>query len=86
MRSYPTMREQSTSAVFIRERGGPDYQPWTDSRSGKPRDLQAKAPCASCNNKPVKLTKTKKAALSAGSMKLALIVNGAFFWTPSHDQ
>lgn len=86
--------EDSGRALFIRERGGPDYEPWRDSRPGKPRDLQAKAPCAGCNNtwmnemdnalsvlgpqlvrgKPVKLTKAKKAALAAWSVKLALML------------
>lgn len=42
--------ERSNDALFIRERGGPDYEPWRDSRQGRPRDLQAKAPCAECNN------------------------------------
>lgn len=42
--------ERSNNALFIRERGGPDYEPWRDSRQGRPRDLQAKAPCAECNN------------------------------------
>jgi hypothetical protein len=42
--------EDSHRAVVIRERGGPDYEPWSDWRPGKPRDLQAKAPCAGCNN------------------------------------
>jgi hypothetical protein len=36
--------------AYLRERGGPDYEPWQHARMGKPRDLQAKAPCASCNN------------------------------------
>lgn len=86
--------EGSSNALFIRERGGPDYEPWRDSRRGRPRDLQAKAPCAECNNtwmndmddalkvlgpqlvkgKPVKLTKTKKAALAAWSVKFALML------------
>lgn len=42
--------EGSGGALFIQERGGPDYQPWRSSRQGRPRDLQAKAPCAACNN------------------------------------
>jgi hypothetical protein len=42
--------ERSSNALFIRERGGSDYEPWRDSRPGRPRDLQAKAPCAKCNN------------------------------------
>ncbi len=42
--------ERSDKALFIQERGGPDYEPWHASRQGKPRDLQAKAPCAACNN------------------------------------
>ena len=42
--------EHSTNALVIRERGGPDYEPWRDARRGRPRDLQAKAPCAGCNN------------------------------------
>ena len=42
--------EHSNKAFVIRERGGPDYEPWRDSRRGRPRDLQAKAPCAECNN------------------------------------
>lgn len=33
--------EQSNNALFIRERGGPDHEPWRDSRRGRPRDLQA---------------------------------------------
>jgi hypothetical protein len=86
--------EHSTNAIFIRERGGPDYEPWRDSRPGRPRDLQAKAPCAECNNtwmndmdnalsvlgpqlvkgKPVSLTKAKKAALAAWSVKFALML------------
>jgi hypothetical protein len=36
--------------AYIRERGGPNYEPWQHSRKGRPRDLQAKAPCAACNN------------------------------------
>jgi hypothetical protein len=36
--------------AYLRERGGPDYEPWQHARMGKPRDLQAKAPCAACNN------------------------------------
>jgi hypothetical protein len=30
--------EDSGRAVFIRERGGPDYEPWRASRPGKPRE------------------------------------------------
>jgi hypothetical protein len=86
--------ERSSSALFIRERGGPDYQQWRHARQGTPRDLQAKAPCADCNDtwmndmdnalsvlglqlvkgKPVKLTKAKKTALAAWSVKFALIL------------
>ena len=86
--------EHSTNALVIRERGGPDYEPWRDARRGRPRDLQAKAPCAECNNtwmnemdnalsvlgpqlvrgKPVNLTKAKKAALAAWSVKFALML------------
>ena len=40
----------SSQMAYIRERGGPDHQPWHHSRAGKPRDLQAKSPCAACNN------------------------------------
>lgn len=36
--------------AYLRERGGPDYERWQHARRGKPRDLQAKAPCAACNN------------------------------------
>lgn len=36
--------------AYLRERGGPDYEPWQHARMGKPRDLQAKAPCAACSN------------------------------------
>ena len=36
--------------AYLRERGGPDYEPWQHARLGKPRDLQPKAPCAACNN------------------------------------
>lgn len=42
--------ERSSSALFIRERGGPDYQQWRHARQGTPRELQAKAPCADCND------------------------------------
>jgi hypothetical protein len=42
--------EGSGTMAYIRERGGPDYAPWQHSRPGKPRDLQAKSPCARCNN------------------------------------
>jgi len=42
--------EDSGRALVIRERGGPNYEPWSDSRPAKPRDLQAKAPCTRCNN------------------------------------
>jgi hypothetical protein len=42
--------EQSGNALFIREKGGPDYELWRDTRRGRPRDLQAKAPCSECNN------------------------------------
>jgi hypothetical protein len=42
--------EDSSRMAYVRERGGPDHQPWRHSRAGKPRDLQAKAPCATCNN------------------------------------
>jgi hypothetical protein len=86
--------EHANNALVIRERGGPDYEPWRDSRQGRPRDLQAKAPCAECNNtwmnemdnalavlgpqlvkgKPVKLTKAKKVALAAWSVKFALML------------
>ena len=85
--------EKSNEAVFIHAAGGPDYEPWRHARRGTPRDLQAKAPCAECNNgwmndmdgalsvlgpqlvrgKPVRLTKGKKVALSAWSVKFALM-------------
>lgn len=42
--------EDSGSVAYLRERGGPGYELWRHSRSGKPRDLQAKSPCAVCNN------------------------------------
>jgi hypothetical protein len=89
-----TSGEPSSESLVIRERGGPDYEPWLDSRRGRPRDLQAKAPCASCNNtwmndmdnalsvlgpqlvrgKEIKLTKAKKMALAAWSVKFALML------------
>lgn len=78
--------EPTNKALVIRERGGPDYEPWRDSRRGQPRDLQAKAPCAELDNalavlgpqlvkgKPDKLTKAKKATLAAWSVKFALML------------
>lgn len=42
--------DEKNTTLYIRQSGGPDHKPWRDSRTGGPRDLQAKAPCGTCNN------------------------------------
>lgn len=42
--------EGSTTTWYLRESGGPQREVRRDARPGQPRDLQAKAPCAACNN------------------------------------
>jgi hypothetical protein len=92
--SWMTSGEDTSRHLYVRESGGPAYEPQRHVREGPARDLAAKGPCDQCNNgwmnamdhgvldvlgpqlikgKSVKLTKTKKVALAAWSMKYILM-------------
>ncbi len=42
--------DQTTKSVYVRESGRATGERWGHSRAGNPRDVQAKAVCATCNN------------------------------------
>ena len=42
--------EDASRHLYVRESGGPDYEPRRDIREGRARDLAAKGPCDRCNN------------------------------------
>jgi len=48
--TWMTSGEDASSHVYVRESGGPDYEPRRDIREGPARDLAAKGPCNQCNN------------------------------------
>jgi hypothetical protein len=48
--SWMTSGEDASRHLYIRESGGPDYEPRRQSRPGPARDLAAKGPCNRCNN------------------------------------
>jgi len=48
--TWMTSGENESRHLYVRESGGPDYQPRRDVREGPARDLTAKGPCDRCNN------------------------------------
>jgi hypothetical protein len=92
--SWTMSGEDSSGYLYVRESGGPDYEPQRHIREGRARDLAAKGPCDRCNSgwmndmdhgvldvlgpqlikgKKVKLTKAKKVALAAWSVKYVMM-------------
>jgi hypothetical protein len=47
---WMTSGEDSSDHLYVRESGGPDYEPRRHVREGPARDLTAKGPCDRCNN------------------------------------
>jgi hypothetical protein len=47
---WMTSGEDTSRHLYIRESGGPNFQPIRDVREGPARDLTAKGPCDRCNN------------------------------------
>jgi hypothetical protein len=48
--TWMTSGEDSSSHLYVRESGGPDYEPRQHIREGRARDLAAKGPCERCNS------------------------------------
>lgn len=48
--TWMTSGEDASRHLYVRESGGPDYEPRRDIRQGSARDLAAKGPCDRCNN------------------------------------
>lgn len=48
--SWMTSGEDSSRHLYVRESGGPDYEPQRHIRQGPARDLAAKGPCDRCNS------------------------------------
>jgi hypothetical protein len=48
--SWMTSGEDASRHVYVRESGGPDYEPRLHSREGPARSLAAKGPCDRCNS------------------------------------
>lgn len=48
--SWMTSGEDASRHLYVRESGGPDFQPVRHVREGPARDLAAKGPCDQCNS------------------------------------
>jgi hypothetical protein len=48
--TWMTSGEDSSRHLYVRQSGGPDYEPRQDVREGPARDLAARGPCERCNN------------------------------------
>jgi hypothetical protein len=48
--TWMTSGEDASRHLYVRESGGPDYEPLRNIREGPARDLAAKGPCDRCNN------------------------------------
>jgi len=48
--SWMLSGEDSSSHLYVRESGGPDFEPQLHVREGRARDLAAKGPCYRCNS------------------------------------
>jgi hypothetical protein len=48
--SWMMSGEDASRHLYVRESGGPDYEPRRHMREGPARDLAAKGPCDQCNN------------------------------------
>jgi hypothetical protein len=48
--SWMLSGEGSSGHLYVRESGGPDYEPRRHIREGRARDLAAKGPCDRCNS------------------------------------
>ena len=48
--SWMTSGEDTSRHLYVRESGGPDYEPRRHIREGPARDLAAKGPCDRCNS------------------------------------